>query len=174
MMDLQALLLDLSGCADDESLEAFARRAYAELYLDGGHVGARTTHDGHKVLFFERQFEHAFFSDESHGRFAFARKDLLARDRIERMRWIGELVAGRVPDSVCWEVPSESGEYRPPTRLYIISPVRFVVYLRPRKNEFPGWSFSTAFVARGEDLTRRCRSGRKVWTYVEPKKGNAP
>ena len=160
-MDLGGLLLDLGGMGDDD-IEALARDWYDRLYVTSGQCGFHTCHDGEEVVFWRDRFEHAFFTSSNWARYP-DRKDRLARDRIERIRWIGEVIAGRVPGSACWEVPSPTGRRRPPNRLYLVSSERYVVWLEPRMRG--GWKFSSAYVAQPRQLRNYCAGGRRIWVW---------
>lgn len=165
-MDLQALLLDLGGKGDGE-IEATGREWYERLYITRGNCGFHECHDGEEVVFWRDRFEHAFFTSSNWARYP-DRKDKLAVDRIARIRWIGEVIAGNVPKSACWEVPSPTGRRRPPNRLYVVSNECYVVWLEPRMRG--GWKFSSAYAPQPRRLREYCAGGRRIWVW----KGGAP
>ena len=159
--DLKSLLVDLSGLTIEER-EARGRELYAELYLNRGHFGLHRTHDDEMLIFHQRQFDHAFFTTSD--RYCHPdNKDVLRPVSVERIRWIGELVAGRVPNSACFSVPSERHSSRPPKRLYAIFENPFVVWLEPRQDD--GWKFSTAYPLSIEEIRAYTRGGSTIWKY---------
>ena len=96
-VDLNALLVDLSGL-DEASVEMEGRRIWEEVYLDRGNPKALPSHDGQDVLFFPDAFDHAFFSSPERSMRPY-RKDRVAVERVRRIRWIRELIAGRLSPS---------------------------------------------------------------------------
>jgi hypothetical protein len=74
-------------------------------------------------------------------------------------------VNGRVPGSACFEVPSPTGRYRPPNRVYAIFETPYVVWLEPRKDS--GWKFKSAYPLSIEDIRKYTSRGRTVWKYQE-------
>jgi hypothetical protein len=158
-MDLSKLLTAVAGMSV-EDVEKLGRKLYRELYLNQGIRGVHATHDGEKVLFWEDRFDHAFFTSSDRARHPLW-KDKLAIERVERIRWIGELVAGRVPGFECWEVPGPGGRFADPNRLYVIWSLRYVAWLEPRNAG--DWKFSSAYTAQIADVRRYCQLGRKLW-----------
>ena len=86
LVDLKALLLDLTGRGDG-GVEALGRAEYCRLYASGGR-GTVHCADGAEVVFFEDRFDHAFFTTSDRYRRQDA-KNVIARDRVERVAWIG-------------------------------------------------------------------------------------
>lgn len=166
-MDLTSLLLRLDAL-DTAQIEQLGRDWYHQLYITTapGRYGVLQAHDGQDVIFWADRFEHAFFTSSDRARYP-NRKDKLAEDRIARVRWIGEVIAGQVPGSACWEGASPQGRLGQDNRLYVVSSERYVVWLEPTKR---GWKFSTAYPAWPVDIRRYCNSGRKMWQWKE----NAP
>ena len=161
--DLKSLLLDLAGMSTEAILQS-ARQLYGELYLNREKFGIHSTHDGHVLVFHADAFDHAFYTTSDricHPE----RKDIIRAGSIERIRWIGYLVSGAVPGSACFEVPSPSGRYRPPNRLYVVFDTPYVVWLEPRKDT--GWKFKSAYPLSIEDIRKYTRRGRTVWKYRE-------
>lgn len=158
-VDLNALLLDLTGLTDGE-IETLGRSEYAHLYLCNGSRGSLTAYDGSEVVFFEDRFDHAFFTTTDRYRHQFA-KNVIARDRVARIAWIGPILRGEVSNTQCWEFPAGVGKHARTKRLCIASGELFVVWLEPRKAG--GWKFSTAYIARGEQASQYKRGGRTVW-----------
>lgn len=158
-MDLDALLIDLESRTDIEA-EAFARQLYAEIFLTKRQFGVHPTHDEQEVVFHAGRFNHAFFTDPSHGRFSFA-KTLLARHRIERMRWILPVILGAVPRSACWQTTGESGRAM---RLYLLHDHNYVVWLTER-SDGNGFNFSSAYVAGVRDIREYTRGGRRLAAF---------
>jgi hypothetical protein len=161
-MDLSSLLLCLDGLTDSQ-IEAVAREWYAKLYITTSRgFGVLKSHDGDEVIFWRDRFEHAFFTTSDRIGHP-DRKDVVARERIERIRWIRGVVAGNVAESACWEVPSPTGRRRPPNRLYIVSSEIYVVWLEPRISG--GWKFSSAYTATAQNVRRYCQGGKKIWQH---------
>jgi|CXWL01.1.fsa_nt_gi hypothetical protein len=158
-MDLEALLIDLESRTDIEAA-AFARKVYAEIFLTRRQFGVHPTHDAQDVVFHADRFNHAFFTDPSHGRFSFA-KTHLARDRIERMRWILPVILGAVPRSACWRTTGESGRAM---RLYLLHDINYVVWLSERRDG-DGFNFSSAYVVEPRDIREYTRGGRKLAAF---------
>jgi len=161
--DLGSLLVSLEGMTLDQ-IEEYARLLYRQGYLNKGHFGVHKTHDENLLIFHGRTFEHAFYTTSDklcHPE----RKDLLRKGSVERIHWIGQLVAGSVPGSACFEVPSPTGRQRPPNRFYAIFETPFVVWLEPRKNG--GWNFASAYPLSIEEIRKYQRGGRTVWKWKE-------
>ena len=89
----------------------------------------------------------------------------VATEGIERMRWIGRLIAGEIYGSACFEVPSPTGRLRPPNRLYVVFETPFVVWLEPRRDG--GWKLRTAYPTSIEEIRKYTRGGRTVWKGKE-------
>jgi hypothetical protein len=159
--NLEALLLDVESSDDDALLEQ-GRRLYKDTYLNQGHVGVHKTHDGKLLLFYEQQFDHAFWSspDKHSGPHLKVR---LARERIARMLWIGPLVAGEVLGSACWQGSGTGSPGRHQNRLYVIPNELYVAWLEPRTAG--GWKFWTAYRATRDKIVeyQQGRSLIKRW-----------
>ena len=156
-------LLEVDGVVTEE-LEAFGRKSWTALYLNGERPGILTSHDGQEVLFWADKFDHAFFTTSSRVR-QFA-KDALSVERLRRMPWIGPLLRGEVDDMECFEVPSPEGRLRPPNRLYISWDGLYGCFLEPRQKG--GWKFVTAYTASADYWRQRCRQGRRVPKKIAP------
>jgi hypothetical protein len=166
-MRLDELLLNLDGLSDEEA-EELGRREYRELYLNRGKFGVLELYKGGEVVFHEDRYEHAFRSSPNRIRNPYS-KAKVARDRIERIRWIRAIIQGEVPKTECWAVAPQSR--RPGRdRLYVVLANRFVVWLFPRKDG--GWKFSSAYSTTAQDIQRYTRGGTQVWTV--PEKEEAP
>jgi len=160
----QLLVICDSLCA--EELERIGRDLYRELYLPSGHYGVHQTHDGQILMFHAETFDHAFYTTSDRIVYP-ERKDVLRKGSIERIRWIRPLVAGQVPRSACFEVPSPTGRTRPPNRFYAIYATPYVVWLEPRRSG--GWKFRTAYPTSIEEIHKYSRGGRTVWKWKEEK-----
>ncbi len=173
--DLRSLLVDLS-CLSDEDAEQTVLELYLELYTSKethrGRVGELLTHDNQKVVFFEDRFYHAFRTspdkiNRPYGKLEFDRK------RGERVRWIGELIEGKVYESECWHHhpyrhgSGSSGNRPRAHRLYVYWPERYVVWLIPRKEK--EWRFSTAHVASRRHLREYTENAVQIWTKKAPR-----
>lgn len=159
LVDLQSIILPTAGLGDTE-IESLARSIYSSIYLHGKKVGELSCHDSSLALFHETQFEHAFFTSRNRAQHLKI-KDSIARDRIERIHWIGPVIAGRVSRTACYDVIDFREGNRRTKRLYLVQPDRYVVWLEPRSSG--GWKFSTAYLAGVEDLRRYCKGQRKIW-----------
>ena len=158
-IDLNALLLNLSGLTDLD-VEALGRVEYGRLYACGGGRSSLKAYDGVEVVFFEDRFDHAFFTTTDRYRKPEA-KDLIARDRVERIAWIGPILRGEVANTQCWEsIPLPVTDPRK-KRLCIASSDLYVVWLEPLRSG--SWKFSTAYVARAAQATEYKRGRRCVW-----------
>jgi hypothetical protein len=162
--DLQRRLINV-GDMDHASLESKGRVLYRRLYLDNERFGVRETHDGQTLLFHGRQFDHAFFT--SSDRICHPeRKDILRPGSLERILWIDPTITGIVEGSACFEVPSPTGRFRPPNRIYAVYCHPFVVWLEPRTED--GWKFSSAYPCSIEEIHGYTRRGRTVWKWKRP------
>lgn len=164
-MGLTELLVDLENLSDDEAEER-GRELYAELYLTKGRVGELSLHKGGEVVFFEDRYEHAFRTSQNRIRNPYS-KAKVARERIERIRWIKAILEGDVPNTECWLVPAQSGR-RTRDRLYVVWENRYVIWLSSRDNG--GWKFSSCYEATRQDIRRYTQQGTKIWTVPEKKK----
>jgi hypothetical protein len=165
-MDLNSLLISTNGLSVDD-IEKMARDLYKDLYLfPNKKHGIMQAHDNEDVYFAENRFEHAFYSTKDKPQAFSILKDKLALDRIERIKWIRELVAGKVPNSECWEIDQPS---RPIARLYIAWSVNYIVWLEDRSGR--GFQFSTAYPAQSPYIRKLCKGNKKIWSY---KNINAP
>ncbi len=162
---LASLLLDLTGLSDEEA-EELVYREYAKLYNDRptkkGFIGVRKTHDGQDVLFAEWRFDHAFF-ESAHKTSRRYNKGKFSRRRGERVRWIGEIIAGNIMGCECYYIPDQSRRNSAGKvlvkRLYVLFDERYLVWLEPRENG--QWWFSSAYVALGgREYIRRLTNRR--------------
>ncbi|HEV56629.1 MAG TPA: hypothetical protein ENN87_03920 [Phycisphaerales bacterium] len=157
---LQTLLLNIEDLSDAEA-EKLASRAYLEDYTDydthSGRRGERVTHDNQSVVFYEDRFEHAFFTTADKVNRPF-NKSQFVRDRASRVRWIGEIIAGKLPGSECWLV--YQGNVL--KRLYVHWDECYVVWLEPTKTG--KWKFSSAYTTSRADIRRKLCHARRIWT----------
>lgn len=158
-IDLNALLLNLAGLTDEE-VETLGRDQYKLLYARGNGRNSLQAFDGVEVVFFDDRFDHAFFSTTDRYRRPEA-KNQIARDRVERIAWIGPILRGEVANSQCWELSPISGNNPRKNRLCIASSDLYVVWLEPLRGD--RWKFSTAYVARAAQATEYKQRRRCVW-----------
>ncbi len=158
-IDLNALLLNLTGLTDAD-VEALGRAEYRLLYARGDGRSSLKAYDGVEVVFFEDRFDHAFFTTADRYRRPEA-KNLLARDRVERIAWIGPILRGEVVGTQCWESSPVHGSDPRKNRLCIASSELYVIFLEPLRSG--NWKFSTAYVARGAQATEYKRGRKSVW-----------
>jgi hypothetical protein len=149
--NLEDSLVILTGLPD-EKVERIGRKLYSELFLTNSRNGIHLTHDGDRVYFWERQFNHSFFISPA--------KELIDRSRIARMRWVLPLIQGKVPDSECRRVIHG---FKPDNRLYVWLPKNFVVWLEPR--DAGGWKFYTLYTVTRNQLRGYQRQGKQIWQY---------
>lgn len=159
LIDLTALMLDLTGLTDPEA-EELGRAEYKRLYAGGNGCCSLTAYDGVEVMFFDDRFDHAFFTTSDRYRKAEA-KDALARDRVERIAWIGPILRGEVANTQCWESAPAYGREARKNRLCIASGELYTIWLEPLKSG--GWKFSTAYVVLGCQASEYKRGKRCVW-----------
>ena len=168
-MDLNTLLLPLDGLSEEEAY-AQGCREFGALYTASGFFGKMELHGGGDVAFFMDRWEkHASKTSSDRAKHPYA-KDKIALDRIARVRWIGEILAGHVLGTECWHVRPQSGRNHPLDRLYVHWEYGYVVWLIPRKDG--GWRFSSAFPAPKGEIADFTRGGRLQWRIEE--EGGAP
>lgn len=143
--ELLALKADFTGL-DTAQAEQKGRDLYRSLYLDGeAPVGIRKTHDGQAAVFHwtgTSGFDHGFFTSSDligHP----LRKDVLALDRLERLRWIGPVIRGEVQDVEYRKENFWRGGKLFSKRLYLLPQEGYVVWLEP--NMSGGFKFATAY-----------------------------
>ncbi len=156
--DLHALLLDLRGLSPAE-VEHVGREMYATHYLLDGRPRMLPTHDGQDVIFYPDKFEHVFFTSTDRAGHP-QRKDRIAPERVERILWIKEVIAGNVAGSACWEVSARQAG-RGERREYAILSESYVVWLVARRDG--GYRFETAYPALHQELSRYAGQGRRIW-----------
>jgi hypothetical protein len=151
-VDLEELLVRTDGLSPQQ-VENIAHHYY-EAYVSG----VPMTHDGQRVWFFSNRFQHAFQRDNTRKG---GNKNEIDLNRVQRVRWIGEVIAGNVAASVCRLVPDARDPRRGSSRLYMVDPECYVVWLTPRQNG--GWTFSTAFKAFTYQMKKYRRLGEIIW-----------
>ncbi len=161
--ELQALLQTVEG--SDDEVEAKARASFGKLYCGGRFRGEVPMYQGGKVIFFEDRFDHAFFTSPDRARRAYS-KAKLARDRIERMAWIGAMIRGAIPGVECWEVVPHQGRQHPRDRALVLWQPGYVVWLWPTNAEGV-FKFSSAYPIPAAEIARSIRGGRKSWKVEE-------
>lgn len=171
-MTLDDLLINLDGLTDEDA-EACGQALYAEIYLTHGHAGYIQDAKGETIVFHRDRYLHAFRTASDRSRNPYG-KDKVARDRIERIRWILEVIQGRVPGTDCLKVRPESGRLHPLDRLMITVDQAFVVWLWPMQDG--RWKFSSAYPTTTADIYRyKHKSLGKVWSIPrEAEKEKAP
>lgn len=163
-VNLADLLLDLSALTDPEAESEGEKWFQSEFITRAGRSGMITAHDGEEVKFFADRYLHAFHTSKNRARQVYT-KDKVARDRIERIRWIKPIIEGRVAGIECWEVPlkvPEEGIRRfPGKRLYVSWQHNFVIWLE--QLGAGGFRFSTAYVLPRSEIGRYIERARKLW-----------
>lgn len=153
MINLDELLIDLSKIPE-ENLEEFARNLYHELYITKGNQGILDCHDGEEVKFWDTRFDHAFFTPKNFH--LTTEKQIIDKRRVERMKWIGALIKGEVPNSQCWLITEGRTK-----RMYITAAKGFIVWLEPKSAGL--WTFSTAYTADAAYIFRQTRGQKLIW-----------
>ena len=154
-MDLNEITVDLNYLSDDEAFDE-GRSIYEDEY-----VGADIKlYNDEKVIFHKDRYEHAFKTSPDRARNPYSKKKV-ARDRIEKIHWIKEVLAGNVDSSECWHIWPKEGNRRNQDKLMVVWDFRYVIWLWPRKNG--GWKFSSAYQASSQDIRRYIQGGRKKW-----------
>lgn len=156
-MDLESLKVDLSGLSDEEAEQRGLDLFLSEFFEEGTFRGEFGLHDGQKVVVFQDRYEHAFKTSKDRSRRPYA-KDEIARNRIERVRWIKPALQGKISGTECWLVPDR----RKKQRLYIIVDEQYLIWLEERKDG--GWKFSSAYCVMRQDIQRYRSSGVKIWS----------
>ena len=156
--DLQSLLMNLNGL-DDARVERLGRAEFRRLYVPNGGRGTLRACDGSEVVFFEDRFDHAFFTTTDRYRRPYA-KNIVSRDRIARVAWIGPVLRGEAANTQCWETCRGAGDTRI-QRLCVASAELYVVWLEARRDG--GWRFTTAYVARAAQTSGYAQGKRIVW-----------
>lgn len=155
-MDLELLKTDLSWMTEEE-VEAEGFRLYEqEFFPDGGNRGEIRLHDGQTAFIFRDRFEHAFRTSPDRIRHPYS-KSKTAHERIERIKWITPILAGKVEGTQCWLVPDR----RRKRRLYVVVQEQYIIWLEERKDG--GWKFSTAYCAGKQDIQRYTNGSVKLW-----------
>jgi hypothetical protein len=179
-MTLEELLINLEGLSDEEAAD-LGWREYRAVYLNKGSVGVLPLYKGGEVYFHgEDRYDHAFRTSPDRIRNRFSKTEV-ARDRIERLRWIKAVIQGEVPNTQCWAVTPQSG-LAGRDRLFIVLANKYVVRLVPRMDG--GLKFATAYTATSQNIKRYTQGGTLMWTVPAkepspekepvPEKENAP
>jgi hypothetical protein len=160
----------------EEEADAEGRRLFRLLYTHSAFYGTMELHGGGTACFFMDRWEkHASRTSSNRAKYPYA-KDKIAIDRIVRVRWIKEILAGSVPGTECWHVRPQTGRNHPLDRLYVHWEYGYVVWLHPKMNG-EGWRFSSAFPAPKNEIARFIKGGTFQWRIPkeqQPENENAP
>ncbi len=154
-------LLQLDSLIDPEEIFEYGRTVYAAEFLNQSEFrGEIKTHDGAKVVFFSDRYDHAFRTSYDRARRAYD-KSKVAIDRIERMRWIKELISKSRTNVICKE------KTPPPRwkRAYYCHESNYIVWLEPlrlRDGRPIGWKFSSAYPQPVTDYKRTTKGFKTV------------
>lgn len=151
-VSLEELVVRTDGMPSFQA-EKIAAAIYEEYV-----TGTPMTHDGQRVWFFSNRFQHAFWRDNSYRG---GEKNEIDFNRVQRARWIGEVIGGNVAGTVCRLVPNDGNPERGSSRLYMVEPECYVVWLLPRTDGT--WTFSTAFKAFGYQMKKHRQLGDEIW-----------
>lgn len=153
-VNLDDLLIRTDGMSPSQAT-ATAEAYYQQYYVSTSPI----TQDGQRVWFYSNRFRHAFRRDTTCKG---GPKDEIDLNRVQRVRWIGELIAGNVSGCVCRSVPDSKNPERGSNRLYMIDRECYVTWLSPRETG-DGWTFSTAYKAFGFQMKKYRQLGEIVW-----------
>jgi len=139
--------------------EHFGKSFFGSYYMSG----SWSTHDGQPVIFTQDRYLHGFRTAGNHHVDLINNKNVVARDRIVRIQWIGAIISGKIANCECWEVRQINGNPNPPDRLYINWSVSYGIYLW--KLDSGIFKFSTAFSRRNSTWREKIKdaSGTKIW-----------
>jgi len=158
---LSSLLLDLTGLSDEEA-EKVTYQEYVKLYMDrethGGMRGERITHDGASVTFYADRFWHAFFTTHDKAQHPYD-KTKLDRTRAARVRWIENVIGGKIPGTSCWFLPALPGGVA--KRLYVLWNECYLIWLNAANRG--GWKFSSAYTADRGYIRRKIKNAHSEW-----------
>jgi hypothetical protein len=144
-VDIYALLLTVDSALSAEEKLALAEKTYVALYIENEVWGKLPLHDGQEAIFYRDRWEHATHTSSDLRRKP-TDKSKLSPERIARLPWIGPLIAGTVPNSVCYDIYDGSRN----KRLYAFTPAKlqpYVVWLEATKRD---WKFSSAYLTTHE------------------------
>jgi hypothetical protein len=136
--------LQLDSRSDAKEIFEYGRKIFAQEFLNQSDTrGEITAHDGSKVVFYSDRYDHAFCTSCDRAR-RHHDKSKVAIDRIERVRWIKELICKTRSKVICKE------QTPPPRwkRAYYCNESNYVVWLEPLKLQDGrpiGWKFSSAY-----------------------------
>jgi len=122
-----------------------------ELFLTDTRRGCYTTHDGHKIVFFNDAFDHAFFVSPE--------KVVLDIERVKRINWILPLIQGKAFNSECWEI-NQRGLNK---RVYVCFGLGYLVWLKESLNG--GWKFITAYPAFRRQIREYIAGGERIAVF---------
>jgi len=161
-MDLAVLLLPFGHMPESER-HRLAWQVYEETYLNvqGKPIGVHDAHDGQRVIFHATTFKTAFYKvgdPKNHPKV----KDALDITRIQRMKWIAPIIAGKVPNTHCFEVLMPGFPH--PKRLYLQKDESYMIWLEPRQDPSRGeWRFSSAYLASPKHIMSKTQMGRIIF-----------
>jgi len=150
-MSLIDLCLDLNDKTPEEAFET-GRELFIKLYVEP-YPGGMQLPDGHIVRFHKDRYDHAFRTSYDRSRSAYS-KSMIALERIEKIKWIGEMLQNRVLDVQYALVPPKPPHPDPQRwqRLHFSWQNLYVVWLQPiREYE---WRFSSAYPTGSADIRR--------------------
>lgn len=162
-MSLDAFMLDITGKTPDEAFAA-GRVLFTQLYVEP-FLGGMPLPDGNRVRFHKDRYDHAFKTSHDRSRNAYS-KGQIALDRIERIRWIGEMLQGRAADVKCAMIPPKPPHPDPHRwqRIYYSWENSYLIWLQPvREGE---WRFSSAYRAPAADIKRYLTSRRECKKFA--------
>lgn len=165
IVDLNSLLLSFDGLSSEAAFEE-GRKIYMEIFAVRGSRGRLFMEDGAEIVFYADRYDHAFRTSSDRARRAYSKSEV-AIPRIERIRWIREILEGRVPNTECRHVPNESQKWEPPKHVVLAWDYSYIIWLNGLRDG--AWRFSSAYPSTTEDMRRYTKISKTVW-----KKEGAP
>ena len=157
--DLVTLRTPTDGL-DAAAVVDLAYRVYMQDCVEPSRRGDALTHDGERVRFQPSRFDHAFYTSatrKDRGR----DKGVIAIGRVERLRWIVPVIAGQVAHTECWRCRDYRYRHQPESRLYIVGPEQYVVWLDAAKSG--GFVFSSAYRASVPEIRGYIERQVRIW-----------
>jgi hypothetical protein len=131
-----------------DEVETLGTKLYSDMFLDTARGGCKPMHDGCEARFYPATFKHAFF--KSPGDYEIDNR------RVARIHWILPMIAGKLPQSECWELVQNGVE----KRCYICFGLGYVVWFKLRLDGC--WCFLTAYTAPAKRLRKLLKDGDAI------------
>lgn len=158
-VDLHHLLVSIDNLSDEQALEK-GRQLYTTIYTGSQQRGSLKTWKEEWVYFFADRYDHAFKTSPNRAQQAYL-KTKVDRERIARIRWIKEILEGRVQNAECRHVPNESKKWEPPKYIILAWDYSYIIWLNGLRNG--ALRFSSAYPTTKEDMRRYIQVSRLAW-----------